>query len=118
MWKRNSRNKYGNAMAGGSKLEEAVYVLLKDRERKGEISEIQRQQIVELQGGSRETRISWRADFSFTRNDTGELWYCEAKGYHDEPVWRLKLKMLRYQKIKTEIWAGTYRRPFLMETIE
>ena len=129
MWKRKPRFKsrelrgkpplkYGNSMYGGSKLEEVIYALLKAREEKGEISDIKRQQSVELQGGSRETRISWRADFSFTRNDTGELWYCEAKGYQDEPVWKLKLKMIRYQKIKTEIWAGTYTRPFLQEVIE
>ena len=128
MWKRKPRFKsrelrgkpplkYGNAMAGGSKLEEAVYVLLKVREEKGEISEIQRQQIVVLQPGSRDTKISYRADFSFIRNDTGELWHCEAKGFPTD-IWKLKLKMLRYQKIKTEIWAGTYQRPFLMETIE
>ena len=116
MWKRKLGNKYGNAMAGGSKLEESVFALLKLREEKGEISDIQRQRSVELQGGDRSTRITWRADFSFTRNATGELWYCEAKGYPTE-VWELKLKMLRYQKIKTEVWAGKYQRPFLNETI-
>ena len=128
MWKRKPRFKsrelrgkpplkYGNAMAGGSKLEEAVYALLKVREEKGEISDIQRQQSVELQGGSRETRISWRADYTYIRNSTGERICVEAKGFPTE-VWKLKLKMIRFKRIKTEIWAGTYTRPFLQEVIE
>lgn len=119
MWRRGA-NKYGNKRAGGfdSGLERAVHELLLERERNDEISEIKRQQTVVLQDGPRETRIAWRADFSFIKTKTGELWYCEAKGYHDEPVWKLKLKMIRYRQIKTEIWGGLAKRPMLMEVIE
>lgn len=112
-------SRYGiKRVAGGfdSGLERAVYELLLLREQKGEISEIKRQQSIVLQPGSQKTRITWRADFTFEKE--GVLWACEAKGNYPNDVWPLKLKMIRYQKIKTEIWMGTAARPFLHEVIE
>ncbi len=117
MWRRG--NKFGNRRAGGfdSGLERALYTILLQREKDDEISEIKRQQTVELQGGPRSTRITWRADFSFIKNSTGDLWYAEAKGFPND-VWPLKLKMIRYQKIKTEIWGGSASRLTLIEVVE
>lgn len=115
MWPKRGLNKYGAKRAGGfdSKLERSLYEILLLREKDDEISEIKRQQTVVLQDGDRRTRITWRADFSFIKN--GEQWYCEAKGFPTE-VWALKLKMIRHQRIKTEIWSG---KPFrLTEIIE
>lgn len=113
------RSKFGEKRTSGfgSGLEKAVHDLLVLREEKGEISEILCQQTVVLQGGPRKTRITWRADFSFINNETLQLWYCEAKGFAND-IWPLKLKMLRYQKIKTEIWMGRAASPFLAEVIE
>lgn len=113
MWKRNPRNKYGNAMAGGSKLEEAVYVLLKEREKKGEISDLKRQQTVSLSAA----KIRYRADFKYVLTETGEFEWAEAKGF-EQDVWKLKKKLwLSYGPGRLLIYKGTYRRPFLEEEL-
>lgn len=116
MWGR-GKSKYGAVESGGlaSKLERAVYEKLLERERRGEISEVQRQQTVVLFEGPRERRITWRVDFSFKEGDL--LCYAEAKGFPTE-AYKLKLKI--YRNLFTnplEIWGGTWRNPKLVERI-
>jgi len=114
------RNKYGAQRVGGfgSKLEHAVYCLLKERERKGEISEILCQQVVVLQDGDRSRKISWRLDFSFIDKQSGNLCWAEAKGLETE-AYKIKLKLFRGKpQGRLEIWKGSYARPYLDEVIE
>lgn len=112
------RNKFGAKRVDGfpSKLEAAVYQLLKLRERAGEISDIKRQQTVVLQEGSRDVRITWRVDFSFIERN--ELVYAEAKGIENAD-YKLKLKLWRANPpAPLEIWKGHHMRPKLVERIE
>jgi hypothetical protein len=115
-----SKSKYKAIQSNGfgSKLESAVYGLLKLRELAGEIKDIKCQVPIVLQDGPREEKITWKADFSFIKIETDELWYCEAKGVETE-TYRLKLKMFRKLKIAPlEIYKGNYRFPKLVERIE
>lgn len=101
-----------------SKLEAAVYGILLGREKLGEIKEIKRQQTVILQEGSRETKITWRVDFSFIETKTGEVCYAEAKGF-ETADYKLKLKLWRANPPATlEIYQGSYKQPKLTERIE
>ncbi len=116
----NGRGKYRAKPANGfpSKLESAVYELLKVREAAGEIRNISRQVSVELQPGDKDTRIRWRIDFSFERVSDGRLCYAEAKGIA-LAEYRLKLKLFKGQKLAPiEIWSGTWQRPKLIEKFE
>ena len=113
-------NKYRAQRTSGfsSKLEYAVYTLLKARERKGEISDIQCQQSIILQDGSRYVKISWKVDFSFIDVKSGLLNFAEAKGFSTD-VYKIKLKLFRNNpQGRLEIWGGTYQRPYLVEVIE
>lgn len=113
-----SFNKYNAKRVNGfgSRLENAVYELLKLREKNGEISEIKCQQKVVLQDGPSDVRIAWNVDFSFIKG--GRLWYAEAKGV-ECGEYKLKLKLFRFKKIAPlEIWKGTWQRPYLAEVIE
>jgi hypothetical protein len=115
-----SRSKYKAIQSNGfgSKLESAVYALLKLREMQGEIKDIRSQVPIVLQDGPREEKITWKVDFSFINVKTDQLWYCEAKGVKTE-TYKIKLKLFR--KLKPgplEIWGGDYRRPTLLERIE
>lgn len=95
-----------------SKLEAAVYYLLKIRERGGEITEIKKQQCVRL---GEDTR--WKIDFSFVDVKSGELVYVEAKGCENND-YRRKLKLFRkYGVSKLEIFKGRYQNPVLIETV-
>lgn len=95
-----------------SKLECAVYDVLRLRCVAREIMDIRCQQVVRLTPD-----INWKIDFSFTDLKTGELAYAEAKGIEDN-LYRMKLKLYRkYMTTKLEIWKGSYKKPFLYETI-
>lgn len=110
---------YGAKSVDGfpSKLEKAVYDLLKLREITGEIEDIKRQETVVLQDGPQNMRITWRVDFSFIDVKTGKKVYAEAKGYPTE-VYALKLKMFRKNPPgRLEIYKGTYKNPILTEVI-
>lgn len=101
-----------------SKLESAVFDILTLRERAGEITDIKRQQVVELQGGGRDTRITWRLDFSYTDVTNGKTVYVEAKGF-EEQIYKRNLKMWRFNPpAKLEIYKGSYKNVKLVEVIE
>lgn len=115
-----TKNKFGSHSADGfgSKLEAAVFSLLKTREALGEIRDIKRQQRVILQDGPRAVQISWRLDFSYVNGKTEELVFVEAKGF-ETVDYKLKLKMWRFRKPHSlEIWKGDFRKPFLAEFIK
>lgn len=120
-WPKNrSRNKFGAVASGGfpSKLEEAVYHLLRVREGAREIKDIKRQQSVVLQGGPRETRITYRVDFSYYEIATKQTVWVEAKGFQND-VWKMKIKLWRiHGPGRLEIYGGHHKRPGLKEVIE
>lgn len=102
----------------GSKFEAAVYHALLLREKLGEIKEIKKQQTVVLQSGPRETRITWRVDFSAVEVPSGEIVYIEAKGFETND-YKLKLKLWKFKPpAKLIIYKGDFRRPFIAETVE
>lgn len=114
------RNKYKAARTNGlsSKLESAVYDLLKLREKAGEIKDIKLQQTVVLQEGGKDVRIAWKVDFSFINKATEGLEYAEAKGI-ETGDYRIKLKLWKKNPpAPLEIWKGDYRRPKLVEKIK
>ncbi len=114
---RNAQPTEVNGHAFPSKLEAAVYHYLLKREQLGEIREILMQQTVVLQGGPRETRITWRVDFSFIRRIDAALVYVEAKGFATD-VYKLKLKLYRFNPpADLEIYGGSYTRLVMLEKI-
>jgi hypothetical protein len=113
------RNKFGAKAADGfgSKLEKAVHQKLLDQQTLGLISDIKRQQTLVLQDGPRDERITWRVDFTYRQNDTGETVAVEAKGFPTAD-YKLKLKLFRGNPpMRLEIWAGDYKRPKLVEIV-
>lgn len=113
------RNKFKAVRTGGmaSKLEYAVFCILKFREKSGEIKDIKSQVPVLLQSGDKLTRISWKCDFGFIDVKSGATVFAEAKGLEDQ---NFKLKLRLYRKVRTEkleIWRGSYTKPFLSEVI-
>jgi hypothetical protein len=114
-----TRNKFKARSVNGfpSKLEAAVYEILLQRQRQGEIKDIKRQHAVILQDGPREIKISWKIDFSATRVEDDAQLFFEAKGIETE-AYKLKLKMFRARPQGIlEVWKGDYRRPKLVEVI-
>lgn len=112
--------KYGNTKidhAGysfASKLEAAVFDILKWREKAGEIRDIQCQDSIYLT----DARIEYRADFRFTVATTGEVVWAEAKGFENEK-WPLKRRLwIYYGPGALEIYKGTYESPKLVEVLK
>ena len=117
MWSR--RGKFGNkkvSMDGfsfGSKLEAAVFSIIKNREASGELKFLQVQDHVYLT----DARILYIPDFKCEDAKTGDHFWVEAKGF-ETPEWRIKRRLWEhYGPGKLEIWKGTAARPFLDETI-
>lgn len=103
-----------------SKLEAAVYGLLKLRMYAGEIATIQVQDHVRVCGpqGHEDCprKIDYVADFKCTRVD-GTTFHAEAKGYPSD-VWALKKALYRhYGPDPLEVYEGKWHRPVLTETI-
>lgn len=87
-----------------SKLESALFDLLKEREGKGFISEIKCQTSVYLT----EARILYKPDFQFISHD--KIVYAEAKGMETNS-WRIKRRLwIFYGPGDLEIWKGTYKK--------
>jgi hypothetical protein len=93
-----------------SKLEAAVYLLLKAEEAAGRIQDLRTQPSVTLVAG-----IRMIPDFCYLRD--GKLEYAEAKG-HVTDVWALKLRLWRvFGPAPLRIFKGTYRRPVEVECV-
>ena len=80
--------------------ERDYYLVLKDRERRGEISQLSRQYPIEIQpsfetpSGEKIRAIVYYADFVYYEG--GKLHIIDVKGYKTE-VYKLKKKLLAYQ---------------------
>jgi hypothetical protein len=97
-----------------SKLEHAVFQILKLRERAGEIKNIRSQVTLRLTLA----KIGYRADFTFEDCKTGDTVACEAKGDYPNAIWDLKKRLYKfYGKFKLEIWKGLHTNPQLVEVI-
>lgn len=96
-----------------SKLEGAVYQLLKARELAGEIKDIEIQNHVYLT----DARIHYIPDFKFTFVATDTPGWAEAKGFENER-WPMKKRLWKaYGPGPLEIWKGSWQRPRLVETV-
>ncbi len=110
------KNKFNNVRTGDgfpSKLEAAVYQILRLREKAGEIKDIRRQHSVDLG-----CQITWMVDFSYLDKKTKQRVWVEAKGM-ETGEYRLKLKLWRWGQGpgRLEIWKGNYRGPTMTDVI-
>lgn len=115
----NSNHKYGSKKvdhAGysfASKLEAALFDLLKLRERAGEIAEIQVQDTIRLT----KAEIIYKPDFRFVVVATGLPEWAEAKGL-ETPEWRIKRRLwLAYGPGPLHVYKGAYNRIKHSETL-
>src|SRR3990167_6740490 len=108
------QNKYGALRSGpyGSKLEQAVYQVLKLREKSGELTDIKQQVAVNLICG-----ITWKVDFSFGCLLTDRRTYVEAKGMETDRYRICKKLWTKFGPGPLEIWKGIYQSPYLDEII-
>jgi Protein of unknown function (DUF1064) len=95
-----------------SKLEAAVYQLLKFRLAAKEIENIEVQQHVYLS----DARILYVPDFKCTDREGNSI-YCEAKGFEGERWPTIKKLWKHYGPAPLEIFKGSYKAPQLIETI-
>lgn len=90
-----------------SKKEFEYYLLLKDREKRGEIIDLQRQVPLEIQpgfimpDGKKIRPITYLADFVYTDAKTLERKVIDVKGFRTE-IYNLKKKLLAYQGVFIE----------------
>ena len=106
-------NKYKNQKVSirgetfDSTKEYEYYLILKDREKHGEILDLQRQVPIEIQpgfimpDGKKVRPINYVADFIYTDSKTLERHVIDVKGFRTE-VYSLKKKLLAYQGIFIE----------------
>lgn len=111
--------KYGNRRTNysgysfSSKLETAVFQILKLREAAGEIRDIVTQPNIFIT----EAAIRMIPDFKAFDIKAGCDWYFEAKGVETD-VWRLKLKLYRvYGPAPLTIYKGSWKSPSEHETV-
>ena len=82
--------------------ERDYYLLLKDRERRGEIIDLKRQVEIEIQpgfitpSGKKVRPITYIADFIYKTHVYGEIHIIDVKGYKTE-IYKLKKKLLAYK---------------------
>lgn len=90
-----------------SEKERDYYLILKDREKRGEISHIERQIPIEIQpaftmpSGEKIRAIKYIADFSYLDNKDKFIHFIDVKGMRTE-VYKLKKKLLAYKGIYIE----------------
>src|SRR3990167_4847396 len=96
-----------------SKLEAAVFQILRLSEMAGEIKILQVQDHVYLT----DARIGYIPDFKCIDLKTNEEFHVEAKGF-EMGVWRLKRKLwMYYGPGPLDVWKGHYLRPVFSERI-
>lgn len=90
-----------------SEKERDYYLILKDREKRGEISHIERQIPIEIQPaftdkqGNKIRAIKYIADFSYFSYKDQSIHYIDVKGFKTD-VYKLKKKLLAYKGIYIE----------------
>jgi Protein of unknown function (DUF1064) len=103
----------------GSKLEAAVYQMLKLRMKAGEIASIQVQDHITICGPAGHEcprKVEYISDFKCGQFDGTSFWV-EAKGFENDR-WPMKKTLWKhYGPGRLEIWKGTYRNPVLVETV-
>lgn len=117
------KNRFGNTakrvktpgQAFDSKLEAAVFQILKLREKAGEIKNIRSQVTLRLTRAN----IGYRCDFVATDCATGEDFGIEGKGDYPNEVWAIKKRLCKYYfpLSRLEIWTGSHNNPKLTEII-
>lgn len=96
-----------------SKLEAAVYQVLKLRQKAGEIDIIKHQDYVYLS----QARIPYIVDFKIFDWKLGDFSWVEAKGF-ETPEWRIKKRLWSYYGPgPLEIYRGSEKKPFLDEVL-
>lgn len=97
----------GETITFDSEKERDYYLLLKDRERRGEIRYLNRQFEIEIQPaftdkkGTKIRAIKYKADFYFYDRSLESWRVIDVKGFKTE-VYRLKKKLLAYRGIYIE----------------
>lgn len=95
----------GESFDSNKELE--YYLLLKDREKKGEIKNLARQTVYEIQpsfkdkDGKTVRAITYKADFSYYDLTDEQYHIIDVKGFKTE-VYKLKKKLLSYRGIYIE----------------
>lgn len=99
--------KTGETITFDSEKERDYYLLLKDRERRGEIKYLNRQFEIEIQpaftdkNGTKIRAIKYKADFYFYDRSLESWRVIDVKGYKTE-IYKLKKKLLAYRGIIIE----------------
>lgn len=99
--------KTGETITFDSEKERDYYLLLKDRERRGEIRWLNRQYEIEIQPsftdikGTKIRAIKYKADFYFYDRSIKSWRVIDVKGYKTE-IYKLKKKLLAYRGIIIE----------------
>mgnify|MGYP003310527750 CR=1 FL=1 len=99
--------KTGETITFDSEKERDYYLLLKDRERRGEIKDLKRQVTIEIQrafidkADKKHRAINYIADFTYYDLKDYSIHYIDVKGYKTE-VYRIKKKLLAYRNIIIE----------------
>lgn len=99
--------KTGETITFDSEKERDYYLLLKDRERRGEIRYLNRQFEIEIQPaftdikGTKIRAIKYKADFYFYDRSLESWRVIDVKGYKTE-IYKLKKKLLAYRGIIIE----------------
>lgn len=114
------QKKYGNKKVEthghwfDSKLEAAVFQVLKLLEASGEIAALRHHPGTVFLS---EARIQYRPDFTFTRASTGKQEWAEAKGFETQR-WPTQKKMWKFfGPGPLHIYKGSHVNPKLVETI-
>jgi hypothetical protein len=95
----NKRNKYGavktvlDGITFDSKVEASYYALLKQREKAGEVANVELQRPFALIAGAGKLVGTYRADFTFDDLIEGSWRVIDVKG-HDTPLSRFKRKFV------------------------
>lgn len=101
-----------------SKLEAAVWCMLKQLQKVDDIRNVTRYPSVKLPGG-----VTWKIDFAyvgfFAKTNRG-MWlpcYAEAKGV-ETADYKVKLKLFEeFGDRPLHIWKGTHKKPYLWKTV-
>lgn len=120
------KHKYGaqksvvDGISFGSKLEAAVYSLLKLRQAAGEILGIKMQTALTLKekcNACGAGAIVFKVDFSAVEVKTGKTFYIEAKGVRVASYVKRERLFRKNPPGRLEVWGGSYRSPRLLEVI-
>jgi predicted nuclease of restriction endonuclease-like RecB superfamily len=102
-----------SGMSFASKLEAAVFQVLKLMEKAGEVKDIKAQDTVYLS----KARIIYKPDFKI-ETTAGETAWVEAKGF-ETPEWRIKLRLWKaYGPGPLWIFRGSHANPKLDEVVK